>query len=317
MRLSLFLLSLLSLLAACTPDPGSGPRIDFIGTSRFVSNDRLVTAPGDTLTTRIFADNRDSAGGPPLQRLRITVRYEPQARPFIYETPYDPARAPRDSLLVYLDSALTTNKFAYQFTFGTRTTSGRETWRFEVTDTEGRAASRSFQLTTRKVDSLLSPFHDYIARLQAPINARALSFLDLGAGLLFPNTSTYRNPELQQRIDLLYYPAAGNTPILVTPNDQLFNTNKILGINAWPTRSATQLKLTTLVATGFTGATTPQAIIAAFEAAPTLITRSQPLALNQVFAFRTVAGQTGLLLVEKLPTSDRPTVDLRVRVTKQ
>jgi hypothetical protein len=314
MRLSLFLLLLLSLVAACTPDSGSGPRIDFIGTSRFVSNNRLVTTPGDTLSTRLFADNRNSDVN--LKQLRITVEYEPQARPFIYDSPYDPSRAPRDNI-VYLDSAITTNKFAYQFTFGARTTSGRETWRFEITDDEGRSSSRSFQLTTRKADSVLAPYHEYIARLQAPVSARTLSFLDLDAGLLFPKTATRTNPDIQDRIDLLYLPAAGNPPILATPSDNLFTINKILGVQAWSRRNATVLKLTTLVPTGFTGATTPQALTTAFNSTPTTITRTQPLLLNQVFAFQTASGQTGLLLVEKLPTSDRPTVDLRVRVTKQ
>ena len=320
MRLSLFLLSLLSLLAACTPDPSSGPRIDFVGTTRFVSNNRLVTAPGDTLSTRIFADNRDSANGPLLQRLRITVQYEPQARPFVYATPYNPEEAPKDEPLVYLDSALSTRKFAYQFTFGTRTTSGRETWRFEVTDADGKAASRSFQLTTRNADSLsqLVPYHTYLARLQAPVNTRTLSFLDLGAGLLFPTTATHRNPAIQERIDVLYFPSSGNAPILVTPSDPLFVTNNILGIKAWPKKSATVLKLTQLTPTGFTGATNNQAIIAAFDNPQnTTSSRSLVLTLNQVLAFRTAGGQTGLILVEKLPTADRPTVDLRVRVTKQ
>ncbi|MGY2130889.1 hypothetical protein ACW9KT_01585 [Hymenobacter sp. HD11105] len=316
MRLSLFLMLLVALLAACTPDPGSGPRIDFIGTSRFVSSNLLVPAPGDTLATRIFADNRGSTDAPLLQRLVITVKYEPLSLPFIYPSPYDASKAPRDSL-VYLDSLITTNKFAYQFTFGARTTSGRETWRFEVTDAEGRTASRRFQLTTRKADSVLAPYHEYIARLQAPLNARTLSFMDLDAGLLFPNTATRTNPIVQSRIDLLYLPGAGNTPILAIPNDNLFTINKILGVQAWPTRNNTLLKLTTLPPTSFTGATTEQALITAFNSTPTIIPRSPTLAVNQVYAFQTVAGQTGLIIVEKLPTSDRPTVDLRVRVTKQ
>ena len=315
MRLSLYLLLLLALLAACTPDSGSGPRIDFIGTSRFISNNLLVPAPGDTLSTRLFADNRGSTDAPLLQRLIITVKYEPLSQPFLYPSPYDATKAPRDSL-VYLDSLITTDKFAYQFTFGARTTSGRETWRFEVTDAEGRTASRRFQLTTRKADSVLAPYHEYVARLQAPISARALSFLDLDAGLLFPNTATRPNPIVQSRIDLLYLPGAGNTPILATPTDNLFTNNKILGVQAWSTRNNTVLKLTTLPPTSFTGAITEQALIAAFNTTLATTTRSPTLALNQVYAFQTVAGQTGLILVEKLPTSDRPTVDLRVRVTK-
>ncbi|WP_133271262.1 hypothetical protein [Hymenobacter radiodurans] len=317
MRLSLFLLSLLSLLAACTPDPGSGPRIDFVGTSRFVSNNRLVTAPGDTFSTRIFADNRDSANGPLLQRLVITVKYEPQSSPFIYPSPYDPENAPKDSV-VYLDSLLTVRKLAYQFTFGTRTTSGRESWRFEVTDADGNKASRRFELTTRKTDSLTVPYHEYVARLQAPTSQRTLSFLDLDAGLLFPNTAVRTNPIIQQRIDVLYFPSFGNAPILVTPSDPLFTTNPILGIRAWPARNLTVLKQTPLLATGFAGAINPQAITTAFaNSQNTTITRTGALALNQVYAFQTTGGQTGLILVEKLPTSDRPTVDLRVRVTKQ
>lgn len=317
MRLSLFLLSLLSLLAACTPDPSSGPRIDFVGTSRFVSNNRLVTAPGDTLSTRIFADNRDSANGPLLKRLRITVKYEPQSSPFIYPSPYDPDEAPKDSL-VYLDSLLTVPKLAYQLTFGARTTSGRETWVFEVTDAEDRTASRRFQLTTRKTDSLTVTYHEYIARLQAPTSQRTLSFLDLGAGLLFPNTAVRTNPVVQQRVDVLYFPSSGNAPVLVTPSNPLFTANAILGIKAWPARNQTILKQTQLLPTGFAGATNPQAINTAFDNVQnTTITRTGALALNQVYAFRTAGGQTGLILVEKLPTSDRPTVDLRVRVTKQ
>lgn len=315
MRSYLFLLSLLSLLAACTADPSPGPRIDFIGNSRFVSSDRLVSAPGDTLSTRLFADQRDSTEGSELQRLRITVSYEPQARPFVYASPYDPERAPRDSSVVYLDSLLTINKFVHQFNFGTRTTSGRETWRFEVTDNQDRTASRSFQLTVRRPDSVTVPYHAYTARLLAPQSVSTLSYLDLGAGLLFPRTAVRTNPDVQARIDLLYLPSPGNPPILATPADPTAGTD--LNLDDWTRRNATVLKLTNLPPTGFSGATTDEAIRTVFNSTPTTITNTGTLVLNQVYAFQTAGGQTGLLQVEALPTSARPSVNLLVRVTKQ
>ena len=74
LRILLFLLPL-ALLTACDPALGPGPRIALVGSTRFLSANRLLTIPGDTVTTKLYASTAEQE---PLTRVRIAVTFTPQ-----------------------------------------------------------------------------------------------------------------------------------------------------------------------------------------------------------------------------------------------
>lgn len=326
MRLRLLpLLASPLLLVGCNPEPNPGPRIDLVGstTPAFLSADRSSTTPADTFTTRVFAQARDTLSGPALTRLRITVDYSPYRNPYIYPTTtaFDPKLVPKETTsFVYLDSVLAPGKraVAFQYTAVTRSTSGRETWTFQVEDTEGASNKRSYRLTLRNTDSLLT-YHRYTLRLQAPRTRNSRSYLALSAGLALPafalGASTAQN---RDSIDVVYLPLGVGARGLAAPADPT------VPLAAWSpgSKRATEFRRTAVGFTfnNFTEADTTPELLAAFNAGTAFApsTRTGTLTKGQVVAFRTAGEKpkVGLLYIEDFPTAPQAAILLQVRITK-
>ena len=329
MRFYSLLLLALGALAACNPDPAAGPRIDLVGSSRLLSASRSSTVPADTFTTRVFADVPDGESAL-LRRLSIRVEYSPSRNPYRYPaTGFTPDSLPRDARpLTFLDSVLTGKQqqsVAFQFMAGTRTTSGREQWVFEAEDTDGRTRRRSFRLTLRNADSLLT-YHRYSLLLPAPTSPGSRSYLALLPGLALPAFSLRRLPENQALIDLVYLPLPNGARALAAPNDPLLRTtNPLFRAGSWLAPRATELRATTLDSAAFAANDTEPELLAAFASgtALPLATRTGPLTARgreagRVFAFRTAdtRQKTGLLFIQSFPTAPAAAIRLQVRLTK-
>ena len=300
--------SLTLLACSCTKEPRP-LRLDFIGSGRFTSGNRTA-GPGDTLSARLYAavDTANEAG---LRRFQVSVTYEPGADPRLYPVAGAPAaRVPAKSTLLYLDSTLTTQglrQLVYQTTFGARTTSGRETWEFTVTDTNGESAARRFQVRVANRDSLTT-YHEYLLRIPAAPARPARPFVALLPGLALPASALRPASARTSRdlIDLVYRPGATSLTIYErhAPADD-------------PARGA-QLLPTALDSAAFLRLSTPALVAGVFGArrptSPALTTG--PLRRAQVVAFRTVDGHAGVFIVRRIVQTPYPLLELLVRVTK-
>ena len=320
-RLRILLLLLpLALLAACDPSLGPGPRIDLVGSTRFLSANRRLTTPGDTVTTKLYASTAEDE---PLTRVRIAVTFTPQKNPLDYNAlqarniPYN--RYPRDSVgLVYLDTLLSprTREFVFQSTASIRTTPGRETWTYEAFDAENRTSRTSIVLALApgNNDSALA-YHRYTTRLQTPRDFDNRPYLALLPGLTFPRYSARMSQDVQQLIDLIYLPGANNGVVLASPADKRIPL-------AWPegSRRATQLRAPTVVPdlNAFNAADTTPELTAAFDTGTALADplRTPALAKGQIIAFRTADQKSGLLYVDSFVLTPVPSVVLQVHVQK-
>lgn len=299
----------LSGLAACTPEPGSEPRFNFVGSSRFTSNDRLLTTPGDTLTTRVTGDLRNS-DDPLLQHYTITVDYTPKEKD-------DKKKLPQ---LVYFDTTFSSPNFNYQLTFGARTTSGYERWKHTLTNADGKAISRSYLLTVRNADSL-KPYHPYKVFLEAARRTSSRSILQARQGLVFPGFTVRGNPAAQQLVDLIALPSAAGGIELASPTDaSVAAAAPFLNVTAWPTRNATTIRQTSLTQAQFSQLTKATDLVALYDSAKvsTTPTRSGALVKEKVLVFRTATGRTGAIYVEDVTnTTALPRATLQVRVDKE
>lgn len=309
------------LLAACNPEPSAGPRVALVGSTRFLSASRSSITPGDTFSTRVFADKYDPNDAD-LKRLLISVEYVRSRYPYPYpSTGFDPDDVPKETgRLIFLDSVLTGEQqqsVAFQFQAGTRTTSGREIWRFQADDIDGKSNDGGFTLTLRNTDSLLT-YHRYTTILPAPINYRSRSYISLLSGLALPSFSLRQHPENQDLIDLVYLTLPSGGRALATPNDATFKSQSAF----WITRRATQLRTTTLDSAAFTATTTPAQLEAAFNAVGgTVVTSTGALpsrGTGRVFAFRTAdaPAKSGLIFVQSIITVPTPAIRMQVRITK-
>jgi hypothetical protein len=310
-----------ALLAACNPEPSAGPRVALVGSSRFLSASRSSTTPGDTFSTRVFADKYDPDDAD-LERLIISVEYIRSRNPYLYpSTGFDFDKVPEDTgRLIFLDSVLTGEQqqsVAFQFQAGTRTTTGKEKWRFQANDVDGESNEGGFTLVLRNADSLLT-YHRYTTILPAPINYRSRSYISLLSGLALPSFSLRQHPENQDLIDLVYLTLPSGGRALATPNDPVFKNRSAF----WRTRRATQLRTTTLDSAAFTATTTPAQLEAAFTAVSgNAVTSTAALpsrGTGRVFAFRTAdsPAKTGLIFVQSLITVPTPAIRMQVRITK-
>jgi hypothetical protein len=338
----LLLLFGLTLLAACSNDTTqAGQRLDFVGTTRLTSSNRASTTPADTLASRVFAQATDSRQI--LTRLRITVKYTPRRNPFVYPTPVSALDRNLidnnpDPDFVYLDTLLTNSNlgnnaqsFLFTSVFGLRTTTGSERWQYELLDpNETVVASRAFNLSMRRADSLLA-YNDYTLKLNVPASGQAARrFLHLRAGLALPAYTVLGSlapnvaqAAIQDSTDLIVQPD-GLT--LSSPDDSLLSLNSI----RWPTahRRATRVYATTLTAAAFTAQITDAAIAGIFNNAYATAPRNTgktigPVRATQVYVFRTNKNghyRYGLLQVISVPTSTTTTItaglQLEVRMAK-
>ena len=341
-----FCLPALALLAACAKTDAP-VRLDFVGATGLLSGNRTVGA-GDTLVTHAYAVGNDQQ----LKSLRIEVAYQPGLAPILYPIPtsaFDVANAPKALTLVYLDSLLPANSGGTGkggealFVNGlmARTTSGKETWTYTVTDNNNQTAARSYRLTVRKTDSA-AVFHNYSLVLR-PLPSKAARpasvrdsrrvFLNLRAGLLLPRYALLNNSKSLQANQLLVdlvcvANEAGTAVSLAAPADSASRV-PLNGRN-WPVdlRRATEIHALGLIATQFTNASTPASFVTAFDAGkpykfPTGTTSDQttgPLAPNQVIAFKALddkgAIYYGLLQVTALTGGTNPLLTCQVKVQK-
>jgi hypothetical protein len=313
-RLLLFApLLLLSLLGACSK-PGAGPRLDLVGATRYTSYDRTLVTPGDTVPFKLYSDVRDK--DKPLSHVRIFVTYAPVKNPLVYPAQgYDPTKAPADPTFTYLDTVLTDTKtptqFVLQNTLSSRTTSGREQWRFEAEDVDGNKASRGFRLQLRNGDSALT-YHRYTAQIQAPNAAGSRrSYLALLPGLTLPRYTVRTNVEAQSLVDLVYVTNRNGT-YLASPNDTIAHLPK------WPNR-AIEIRNPRLDKAGFDNTDTGEELTAAFTGSQSLTpaTRTGNLVKGLVYSFYNKVDQKyGLIFIQDVITAPVPTLIVQVRITK-
>ncbi|MEJ7660048.1 MAG: hypothetical protein WKG07_10730 [Hymenobacter sp.] len=98
------------MLGACAKSKGP-LRLYFVSSGRFTSGNRTGVGPGDTLSTRLYADANpnSTAAGNTLTRFQVMVSYTPLRTPFAYPTPltgFSYRDLPNDSSIVYLDTLL-------------------------------------------------------------------------------------------------------------------------------------------------------------------------------------------------------------------
>jgi hypothetical protein len=317
---TLLLFSLLG-LAACQTDLNPGPRVDFVASSRFTTGNRRLTTPGDTVATRVYAE---ATRGNRLTRMRITAEYQPVPEGIIYpQVGYREGDQPTFTL-TYLDTTFetvtrSTEQFAFQSVQAARTTAGTETWRYEATDSNNDVGKRSFTLRLGRTDSAFI-YHSYRLGLQAPSanNAGRRSFLALRSGLTLPKFTVYKAPQnsdAQQLIDLLYVPNVTTGPGLATP---FYKPAKLID-KLWPVKRQTRIRRTTLTNNDFTALTTTAQLTSAFTGGTFFTndtTYTGPVTKNQVIAFRTPEGKSGVILVEDILTTIVPTLVLQVRISK-
>ena len=319
-RRPLFRLLLLVLgvgLAGACAKLNSPLKLYFISSARFTSGSKPVNA-GDTLSTRLYAVSTGDNNR--LNHYRVTVTYSPFTRPFVYPVAvgtFNYSTLPTGQEVVYLDSALVPGPvdFLYTSTFGARTTSGAETWRFSATDTDGNTSARSFTLTVRRSDST-KVYHDYTLRLPASaFGVGARRFIDLKSGFVYPTYSligSVPNPDLQARTDLILLPDGARLAAPDAPASTI-KTPRWTGA-----RRRTRFNLTALTATTFTNMLDAVSIQQQFVASNTTALLTN-LVVGQVYAFRTDDPQPvyGLLLVTGLPAGSTAGLSLQVRLAKQ
>lgn len=297
-------------LSACEPSLQSGPRVEFVGSSRFNPSSRRLTTIGDTVAVKVYAEAENDEAT--LTRLVIMAKYQPRARPIIYTSFYKEGEDSLASNLVYLDTVIVgSSEFAFQSVQPARTTAGKEIWTYTFTDSEGKDGVRSLYLRLGRTDSAAA-YHSYTVPLQAPGALGRRTFLALREGLTLPIFSLRRIPKNQQLVDLVYVPptTTTTTPSLTTTTDA---TLKL----PWIGR-ATQIRRTTLTDTDFTGATTTAQLTALFNqgTAFTPATSTGPLTKGQVIAFKTPENKYGLLQINDIITTGIRSLVVQVRVTK-
>jgi hypothetical protein len=307
---SAFLLLFPICLTACEPALEPGPRVNFVGSTRFNPASRRITTAGDTVAVKVYAEAESNDA--PLTHLVIRAEYQPTQLLAEYPVNYTEKDAEKSSL-VYLDTLIANaREFAFQSVQPARTTAGKEVWTYTFTDSEGKDGVRSFYLRLGRPDSAAT-FHSYTVPLQAPGVFGRRSFLALREGLTLPSFSLRRLPANQQLVDLVYVPGSATVaPSLATTADAALKL-------PWTGRG-TEIRSTPLTPAALTNYSNTEALANAYNLYQgnsfSTPTRTGPLVKGQVIAFRTPDNRYGLLAVDNIITTGIPTLVLQVRVSR-
>ena len=337
MRVRLLLFCVPALLAACAKT--NGPvRVDFVGGTGLTSGSQKASA-ADTLATKAYASGTDQL----LKHLTVTVTYKPGLAPISYPallSSFDPATAPPEQTITYADTVLAglpTNsqlkggEYLFVNRFAARTTSGTETWTYAVTDAAGQTARRTLTLNVRNADSAKA-FHAYplrlrpvptpISRATLPARDRARTYCNLASGLVLPPYALLNGqqglPANQTLVDLV---AMSRASALSLEAPAARTQAPLLDDHRWPVaqRRVTLLRNTALTAADFTNAVTASAFRTAFAAGarftPDTLSTG-PLIKDQVLAFRTAGGATGLLYIADVLPGTPAAISCLVKVQK-
>ena len=343
MRRLLRVLPLLLLALACTKSTVSpGLRLDFVGSARFTSSTRTLSAtPSDTLASKIYAVNTDTTVK--LQRLLVRLTSLVTRTPVLYPASgVLPALSP-DSALTYLDSALTRHPADLSFTnlLAGRTTSGVDLWQYSVSDANGRTANRAYRLVLRRPDSTavvqtyrayLSPVpYNYksvnVTAALTPAQNSAFAYLGLREGLLLPHFSvTGKLAANRPLLDLVCLASGIDVRLAATVSSSLPNNG---GWQMPAPRNKIELRSTASTSTDFTGFTTLAALTTAFAAGSSYAAGggtfdgqvTDPLVKNTVIAFRLTEASTsiqryGAILIADLVRTPTAIVTCQVVVGK-
>ncbi|MCA8832438.1 hypothetical protein [Hymenobacter pini] len=298
-------------LTACEPALEPGPRVNFVGSTRFNPASRRITVAGDTIAVKVFAEAESDDA--PLTRLLIKARYQPTQLLVGYPLNYKEGADSISSSLVYLDTLITNaREFAFQSVQPARTTAGKEIWTYDFTDAKDNHGIRSFYLRLGRTDSATA-FHSYTLPLQAPGAFGRRSFLALREGLTLPSFSLRKLPDNQKLVDLVYVPGSATVaPSLATTADAALKL-------PWTGRR-TEIRSTPLTAGALASYSTTEALTSVYNQYQgnsfSTATRTGPLAKGQVIAFKTPDNRYGLLAVDNIITTGIPTLVVQVRVSK-
>ncbi len=190
-----------------------------------------------------------------------------------------------------------------------------------------------------RADSSYTPTYTYFKDILVPPTARTVNtysnlllgsqnntsygqFVDLETGVAVTIADAKQDSPL---IDMVSFHSNNTGVALAAPVNQdvanyIYNQTNFPGdyLSSWMTRNATQFRKVptngSVKADNFDEILTKEPVIAAFSEGGTSVTKISPLQLNDVVAFRTVDGKTGVLIIRKRTqnTSDYWKLDIKI-----
>lgn len=264
---SLFFFGLVFLTACEAPEPGT--RLDFVAGDNLTSQSGTITA-GEIITSSLYARSASSNN----QLTRFVVSR-------IYDTT---SNAP----LVYLDTTFKAQEYGMTFVFGSRgvngsNQTGREYWQFTVIDEQGKEYQKQYTLQANYPNARqpINTFSSYYFHRNSRENIR---YFSTRQGIGFPGYIGRAHPILKSEPDFYF-----------EEGPQL--TLTLSGVNG------TKLKATALTPADFTNAATPSSLTNYYDQAGVETDTQSGLRKDDVVAFKTGPGKTGLILIKTFETA--------------
>jgi hypothetical protein len=258
---ALFTWGILVWLTSCGNDPEPRPGLRFAAGNNLITSNQKATG-SQVYSSSLFAQ---TSSDNPFTRFRITRTYDG-----------------KDSI-TYLDSTFNATEFGLYFTFGTRGLSGKETWRFVITDQNNKEYSRRFTLETISANTTTKPLNTFTSYFYKKSALENLQYISLRDGTVYPGFVGRNNPQVKPYVDFYF--------------DQ--NASKAISVNAVAT-AGTQFKPTTLTPEAFAEVATVENLQNAYTGnSGTPVAAVPNLRKNQVIAFKT-NSRTGLIRINAL-----------------
>jgi hypothetical protein len=177
---------------------------------------------------------------------------------------------------------------------------------WEIEDKEATAKeSRTFTIVAGA-----GPIDSYTAvLLGSHENASVGSFYSIANNAVY---TVAQAMAVQPAVDFIYFYGATNEATIAAPDDTDAGSISVFGLSGWTTMNATRFAATTVAAADFDAIADDATIVA--EATGADATKTNHLAVDQVFAFMTDGGKKGLVKVAAITAGSDGTITLEIKV---
>ncbi|MFH1161488.1 MAG: hypothetical protein V1733_11150 [bacterium] len=210
---------------------------------------------------------------------------------------------------IVLDSTMNTSSFTFDFFGIANGEVGQENWIFVIKDKDSLTTEKSFLITTQ---STVGPITNYTQKILGAQQNSIGGFFASSDGTIYSLADAKVNAS---KIDWMYFFDFTNQATLAAPDDPdaaTVFTDPTNGLQTWSVKNATRFKKVTDPVDW--NAIVDDSEIILLTQSGVIESKGNQLAIGDILAFITTAGEKGLIKIVAIVGEDDGTIEISVKV---
>ena len=188
-----------------------------------------------------------------------------------------------------------------------------EVWSFTVTDKEGNSDSKTFTITLDTLSNFgpVTSYQDI--NLGAQNNAAVGGFYSIQDNAVHSLTACDNDPDLQARIDILYYYYGDDKSVIASPGANIEDGVFAGNLDSWTNINTTRYYKTYLTISDFNAITNDSTILANYVEGEGK-RKAKKLKVDDIYTFKTNDEKLGIILVKNVNGQDAGDIKFDLKI---